>query len=66
MINRPQCPRCEGLLVFKHGSYKLASGRYIQRWFCQRCRKGFSPNSTVQETLESISETAATHPKDEY
>ena len=65
MTNRPPCPKCEGLLVFKHGTYKR-KGRRIQRWFCQRCRKSFTLNSTVQENQQSISETAATHPKDEY
>ena len=66
-MNRPPCPHCHGVLVFKHGSYSLSSGSTRQRWFCQTCRKGFIPNpATVQETPESFSETSAAHPKTGY
>ncbi|YAG03822.1 hypothetical protein NSTC731_00013 [Nostoc sp. DSM 114167] len=60
-MNRPPCPRCDQTtLIFKNGSYKLASGAIVQRWFCQRCRKAFSP--AVQEIAESTSETSVAHP----
>ncbi len=61
-MNRPPCPNCQGMRVFKNGSYKLSSGFLKQRWFCQPCRQGFIP-SIVQETPESISETSAARPK---
>lgn len=62
-MSRPPCPKCNGVLVFKHGSYKLRSGATIQRWFCQTCRKGFNPGSTIQEIPSATSETSAVHPK---
>ncbi len=64
MTNRPKCPRCNGLQVYKNGSNSLKDGSTIQRWFCQNCRKTFQPaNSAVQETPESFSETSAARPK---
>ncbi|WP_375494771.1 hypothetical protein [uncultured Nostoc sp.] len=44
-MNRPPCPRCQGVLVFKHGSYTKSSGVVVQRWFCQASRKGFNPTA---------------------
>lgn len=64
MIIRPQCPKCWGMLVFKHGSYTKRNGDVVQRWFCQECRKGF--NSAVQEIPAAPSETSAVHPKRGY
>lgn len=49
-MKRPPCPRCHHeTLIFKNGSYKLSDNTVVQRWFCQECRKGFSP-ATVLET----------------
>ncbi|WP_442939718.1 IS1/IS1595 family N-terminal zinc-binding domain-containing protein [Nostoc sp.] len=42
MILRPQCPRCYSLRVYKNGGYTLPNGTFVQRWFCQNCRKSFS------------------------
>ncbi|YAG06851.1 hypothetical protein NSTC731_03153 [Nostoc sp. DSM 114167] len=61
--NRPPCPICDQqVLIFKNGSYELADHTVIQRWFCQKCRKSFSP-ATVRETPAANSEASATHPK---
>ncbi len=49
----------------KNGSYKLSDNTLVQRWFCQTCRKGFSP-STVQETPVPASETSVVRPRAEY
>lgn len=61
MIIRPQCPKCWGMLVFKHGSYTKVNGDVVQRWFCQTCRKGFNP--TVGEIPAITSEVSAIHPR---
>lgn len=62
-MNRPPCPRCnQTTLIFKNGSYKLSDQTVVQRWFCQRCRKGFSP-ATVQEIGAAVLEASAAHPR---
>ncbi len=64
-MSRPPCPKCQGMRVFKNGSYKLSSGILKQRWFCQACRKGFIP-SKVQEIPAPAFETSAARPKHGY
>ncbi|WP_425525986.1 transposase [Halotia branconii] len=44
-IDRPLCPRCQGLQVYKNGSNILVDGSIVQRWFCQQCRKTFQPSA---------------------
>lgn len=64
-MNRPPCPRChQETLIFKNGSYKLSDDRVVQRWFCQKCRKGFTP-STVQEIPAAGLEASASRPRHE-
>jgi transposase-like protein len=63
-MNRPPCPKCESILVFKHGSYTEVNGDVVQRWFCQTCRKGFNP--IIQETPAPTSETSVAHPMRGY
>lgn len=62
-MNRPPCPRChQTKLIFKNGSYKLSDNTLVQRWFCQRCRKSFSP-ATDRETPAANSEASAARPR---
>ncbi len=48
-MNRPPCPRCNGTtLIFKNGSYKLSDNTVVQRHYCQKCRKSFSPTTVLE------------------
>lgn len=40
-----RCPGCGGTSVIRHGSFRMASGRRIQRYLCKSCRRTFSPNT---------------------
>lgn len=62
-MNRPPCPKCNRTrLIFKNGTYKLSDNTVVQRWFCQRCRKSFSPG-TVQDIPATAFEASAIHPR---
>ena len=39
------CPWCRGSRVIRHGGFRMASGRRVQRYLCKSCGRTFSPNT---------------------